>query len=313
LEVRALSLICKAYTNAPMVSALKKIENSSRFQNGILAVILLSAVVIGLETSREMMLAVGGFLHALDKIIVAVFVAEVLLKWGARWPRPWDYFRDGWNVFDFLIVVACLIPAGGSAIAVVRLFRVLRVLRLVRVIPRLRLIVVTLLHSLPSMFYVTLLLMMLFYVYAVAGVFLFRENDPVHFGDLTTAMLSLFRVVTLEDWTNIMYIQMFGSDAIVSYERKVDDIFAGPHYHPKAMPVTGALYFVSFVLLGTMIMLNLVIGVVVNSMSEAQKIQAEEKMHNILASESRTKDDRINLLKARIQEIVCELDKLRSS
>jgi len=110
-----------------------------------------------------------------------------------------------------------------------------------------------------------------------------------------------------------MYIQMFGSDAIVSYERKVNDIFAGPHYHPKAMPVTGALYFVNFVLLGTMIMLNLVVGVVVNSMSEAQKIQAEEKMHNILASESRTKDDRINLLKARIQEIACELDKLRSS
>jgi len=161
-----------------MLSALKKIENSFWFQNGILAVILLSAVVIGLETSREMMLAVGGFLHALDNIIVAVFVAEVLLKWGARWPRPWDYFRDGWNVFDFLIVVACLIPAGGSAIAVVRLFRVLRVLRLVRVIPRLRLIVLTLLHSLPSMFYVTLLLVMLFYVYAVVGVYFSGRTIP---------------------------------------------------------------------------------------------------------------------------------------
>jgi voltage-gated sodium channel len=296
-----------------MLSALKKIETSTWFQNGILGMILLSAVVVGLETSREVMLAAGGLLHALDKIIVAVFVAEVLLKWGARWPRPWDYFRDGWNVFDFLIVVACLIPAGGSAIAVVRLFRVLRVLRLVRVIPRLRLIVVTLLHSLPSMFYVTLLLMMLFYVYAVAGVFLFRKNDPVHFGDLPTAMLSLFRVVTLEDWTDIMYVQMFGSDAIVSYERKVEEIFAGPHYHPKAMPVTGALYFVSFVLLGTMIMLNLVIGVVVNSMSEAQKIQAEEKMHNIFAADTRSRDDQIEMLKGQLQKIASELDKLKSS
>ncbi len=293
-----------------MSKIFAKIENSAFFQRFILGVIIFSAVVVGLETSRSVMAQYSAVLHLLDNVIISIFVVEVLMKWAARWPRPWTYFQDGWNVFDFVIVVACLLPATNGAVTVVRLFRVLRVLRMVRAIPRLRLIVGSLLHSLPSMFYVSLLLAMLFYVYAVAGVFLFRENDPVHFGDLPTALVSLFRVVTLEDWTDIMYIQMYGSAEYVSFERDVAALMSGPDVVSRAMPITGALYFISFVVLGTMITLNLVIGVIVNSMSEAQKEVAEEKIHELMAHEHQPRTARIAALKKQLEKISEELDKL---
>lgn len=258
-----------------------------------------------------MMQQAGGLLRTIDKVIVGIFVAEVLIKWAARWPQPWKYFQDGWNIFDFVIVVACLIPASNGAVTVVRLFRVLRVLRTIRVIPRLRILVGSLLHSLPSMFYVSLLLVLLFYVYAVAGVFLFRENDPVHFGDLPTALITLFRVVTLEDWTDVMYIQMYGSANIVSFERDVSEILSSPGVVSKAMPITGALYFISFVIFGTMITLNLVIGVIVNSMSEAQKEAAEEKLHDLLSTTNKDRSAQIESLKKQLEKISSELDRLK--
>ena len=110
-------------------------------------------------------------------------------------------------------------------------------------IPRLQLLVSAMLKSLPSMGYVTILLFLLFYIYAVMGVMLFGKNDPVHFGDLWLSLLSLFRVVTLEDWTDVMYLQMFGSDVYQGYNQD----YTGP-IEPKAMPITAVLYFVSFVL-----------------------------------------------------------------
>ena len=115
-----------------------------------------------------------------------------------------------------------------------------------------------------QMYQVGILLVLNFYVYAVMGVFMFSENDPLHFKDLPTAMLSLFRVVTLEDWTDIMYIQMYGSD-VYAYANTT-----GITPVPSASPIMGSLFFVTFVLLGTMIMLNLFIGVILNSMNEAR-------------------------------------------
>jgi voltage-gated sodium channel len=237
---------------------------SVSFQRGVLVAILIGAVVVGLETYPDLMARYGGIIRTVDWVVIAAFTVEAALKMlqhGRRWTR---YFRDPWNVFDFGILVVCLLPVGGHFAAVLRLVRVLRALRLVTALPRLQVLVSALIKSVPSMGYVGVLLLLLFYIYGVMGVALFRDNDPVHFGNLKLSLLTLFRVVTLEDWTDVMYIQMFGSDVF-----PIDNPMAAPS-SPKGRPVVGAAYFVTFVLLGTMIMLNLFIGVIIGSMQEAQ-------------------------------------------
>lgn len=254
---------------------------SGFFQNGILLLILLAAALVGIETYPRMDEQYGTLLHGMDKIVLWLFVLEAVLKMaqhGRHWHR---YFKDPWNIFDFTIVVVCFLPVNAQYAAVLRLARILRALRLVSVVPQLQLIVGSLIKSLPSMMYVSILLMLMFYVYAVMGVFLWSGNDPVHFRDLQTSMLSLFRVVTLEDWTDIMYIQMWGSDR---YPFSVGDreAYAG-QFNSQASPIIGAVYFVSFVLMGTMIMLNLFIGVIIQSMEEAQDEQAADEREKHMA------------------------------
>ena len=118
-----------------------------------------------------------------------------------------------------------------------RLFRLLRVLRLLSAVPKLQLLVNALLKSLPSMLYVTVLLLLLFYVYAVAGVMFFAKNDPVHFGNIFDALLSLFRIVTLEDWTDVMYLQIYGSDVYEGYNISAANLALHyPAFEPKAQP-----------------------------------------------------------------------------
>ena len=245
----------------------KRIVESTAFTSFIVGVIVFAGILVGVETFPELALRHAETIHWLNRLVLAIFTLEVVLKISAEKNRPWRYFQDGWNLFDFTIVAVCFLPLGGSYVAVLRLFRLLRVIRLVTVIPKLQLLVTALLRSLPSMFYVCLLLFLLFYVYAVIGVMLFSGNDPVHFGNLWTSFLSLFRIVTLEDWTDVMYLQMYGSDVYAGYNQSIDNLATTP----KAMPLVAVLYFVSFVLLGTMIMLNLVIGVIINGMDEAQK------------------------------------------
>lgn len=246
-----------------MVAVCKNVAESSWFQNFIIAVIIAAGVLVGLETYPSFMERYGTIAHALDSIILAIFVVEIVVKMAAEGSKPWRYFGDPWNIFDFLIVAVCFVPGLGEYAVVLRLARLLRVLKLVTAIPKLQLLVGALLKSVPSMFYVSLLLLMLFYLYAVSAVFLFGENDPIHFGNLQISMLSLFRTVTLEDWTDLMYIQMYGC-ANYGYEGAM-----AMCTNSNAMPVVGALFFVSFVLFGTMIVLNLFIGVIMNGMDEA--------------------------------------------
>ena len=171
-------------------------------------------------------------------------------------------------------------------------------------VPRLQVIVAALLKSIPSMGYVGILLLLNFFVYAVMGVFLFRENDPVHFKDLETAMLSLFRVVTLEDWTDVMYIQMYGSD-VYAYANTT-----GITPVPKAMPILGAAYFVSFVMLGTMIMLNLFIGVIISSMDEAQQEQSKTVLEG--GGRARLEADDVAAIEEHVERLRDDLAKLKS-
>ncbi|MEM9295183.1 MAG: ion transporter [Planctomycetota bacterium] len=268
-----------AEAKSPIVAAAHRLVRWPWFDRFILLCIAGAAVLVGLETGPQTVARYGELLHFLDEVVLWVFAAEAALKMLAGGKRWHDYFRDPWNLFDFTIVVVCFLPLNGQYAAVLRLARVLRTLRVVSAVPKLQLLVGSLLKSLPSMAWVGLLLSILFYIYAVLGVFLFRANDPVHFHDLSRSMLSLFRVVTLEDWTDIMYTQMFGSDQYPPprLHTYAADPNLGYAYEPKAMPVVGALYFVSFVALGTMIMLNLFIGVIINSMDEAQAEQEQRQ------------------------------------
>ena len=244
-----------------MTERLGRLVDSSGFQYGILVVIGLAALLVGLETSRDLASKHARLLHGLDTLVVWIFVVEAALKMARHGRRWYSYFTDPWNVFDFVIVAVCLLPVGGTYAAVLRLARVLRAMRVVTAVPKLQLLVGSLLKSIPSLLYVGMLLGVLFYIYGVIGIFLFRGNDPVHFQNLSTALLTLFRVVTLEDWTDVMYIQMYGSDAYPGYADFAQANLVEPS---RGLPILGASYFVSFVLLGTMIMLNLFIGVIIN-------------------------------------------------
>ena len=254
-----------------MSKTFKKIAEASWFKTTVTLVILFAGVLVGIETYSQFAEKHEGILGFLNNFVLFIFVIEIAVKMLAEGRKPWNYFKDGWNIFDFTIVAAAFMPFGGSSIAILRLLRLLRVLKLVKALPKLQMLVGALLKSIPSMGYVSILLMLLFYIYAVAGVFFFGANDPVHFNDLQTSMLSLFRIVTLEDWTDIMYINMFGC-ANYGYDSIMDICVES-----KGTGALGALYFVSFVMIGTMIILNLFIGVIMTGMDEAKLEMETEK------------------------------------
>jgi voltage-gated sodium channel len=227
-----------------MIRFAQQLTGARTFRAFIVLVILLAGVLAGLETSQALMAEHGRLLHTLDRVVLGIFIVEIALKIVALGRRPLDFFRDGWNVFDFLIVAFCLLPGTGTFGAVLRLGRVLRLLRLVTALPKLQLLVGALLKSLSAMGYVSLLLSLLFYIYAVAGVHWFGKADA-DFRSIGAALLTLFRIVTLDDWGNI-------------FQRATE----------VAPTLKVAVYFVSFIVFGTMIILNLFIGIILNSMSE---------------------------------------------
>ncbi len=230
-----------------LMETTSRIVHSPWFQRFIIATIIFAGVLAGIETDAGMMAAHGTLLHTLDRIILGVFIIEAALKITAHSPRPWNYFRDGWNVFDFTIVVLCLLPMDSQFAVVLRLGRTLRLLRLVSALPKLQLLVGALIKSFSSMGYVGLLLGIMFYIYAITGVHLFGGHDKAHFGSLSQAFLTLFQTITLDDWKFLLASANGSSPAIA------------------------AAYFVSFILLGTMIMLNLFIGIIMNSMEEMHR------------------------------------------
>ncbi|MFS1524149.1 ion transporter [Microbulbifer sp. 2304DJ12-6] len=233
------------------VARCQRIVAAPLFNQMIIGMILLNGVVVGLETSRWMVEYFDALLGGINQLVLGVFILEATVKIVAYGSRPWRYFSSGWNCFDFTIIALSLIPAAGPLATLARLVRVLRVLRLVSAFPELRVLVDTLLRSLPSMLHIALLMGIIFYIYGVAGYFLFHEVDPVHWRSLPIALLSLFRIVTFEDWTDIMYIAM------------------------EAMPWAW-VYFVSFVVMGAFVMINLFIGVVLNNLEEAKLRRMDE-------------------------------------
>ena len=248
-----------------MQKQLRVFTESRQFQIFFIGIILLSGVIVGLDSYPKISAKYGTILHSLDKIILGLFVFEICIKMISFGSRVHEFFKDGWNVFDFIIVGACFLPFDGQSIIVLRLLRVLRIVRLVGTIPELKLIVNTLLKSIPSLGYIGILLFILFYIYACLGTFLFRENDPIHFESLHISLLSLFRVATLEDWTDIMYTAIYGCQ---NYGYSGMENFCR---NPQTFPFLGWFYFVSFVLLATFIFFNLFIGVIISNMDDIKE------------------------------------------
>ena len=227
---------------------LRTLVAARLFERLIIGLILLNALILGLETDATLVASYGEWFELGHQMILVAFIIEALLKISAVAPRLKLYFGDGWNVFDFSIIVVSLLPATGELAMVARLARLLRVLRLISTLPRLRLIVDTLMRSIPSMGHVMLLMSIIFYVYAIAGYQLFHQHDPEHWGNLGLSMLTLFRVVTLEGWTDIMYTAL--------------------DYYSWAW-----VYFISFIFMGTFVIINLFIAVVLNNLEEAKAEQ----------------------------------------
>lgn len=235
--------------NLGMVGWCKRLSESAWFGRVVMAVILFNAVLIGVESSREMMAKHGPLLLSIGRVLQGIFVVEILIRLIAHYPRVDRFFKSGWNVFDFCVVAITLLPAAGPLAGVARLARVLRVLRLITAWPELRLIVSTMLRSIPSMGHVILLLTLLIYVYAVLGVQFFGERQPEAFGSLGQACLSLFVILTLEGWADVQAASL--------------------EYAPWAW-----IYYGSFVVVAVFVVINLFIAVVTNNLQQA-KLETE--------------------------------------
>jgi len=222
---------------------------SSSVQRVIVGLILVNAVTLGLETSASVMASYGDLLIRIDRVILAVFVAEIGLKLYARGIA---FFREPWNVFDFVVVAIALIPASGP-LAVLRALRVLRVLRLMSMVPRLRFVVEALLRAVPGISSIAALMLLLFYVFSVIAVGLFGERFPEWFGTIGAAMYTLFQIMTLESWS-------------MGIVRPVMAEF------PYAW-----IFFIPFILVATFTMLNLFIGIIVDTMQTMHGAQHEEE------------------------------------
>ncbi|MDO5631557.1 MAG: ion transporter [Paracoccus sp. (in: a-proteobacteria)] len=214
----------------------------------ITCVILFNALVLGLETSGTIMAQAGPLILALDMLCLTIFVAEIAAKMFAS---GWRFFRDGWNLFDFVVVGIALMPAT-QGLSVLRALRVLRLLRVVSVTPRLRRVVEGFLAALPGMASVFLLMGIIFYVGAVIATKLFATAFPEWFGDLGNSAYTLFQVMTLESWS-------------MGIVRPVMESY------PYAW-----LFFVPFILVTTFAVMNLVVGLIVNSMQEAHQEEESE-------------------------------------
>lgn len=287
-----------------MTAVFERVAQSARFQNLITGIILFAAVLVGLETDARIVARYGELIHALNQLVLGIFVVELAVKLAAEGRRPYRFFLDPWNVFDFLIVAVAFLPIQSQYVTVLRLARLLRVLRLIRVIPRLQVLVSALLKSIPSMGYVSLLLLLVFYVYGVAAVFLFGKNDPFRFGSLPVTLVTLFQVATAEDWSTTLYTQMYGC-AKAGYEGREALCVA-----PSAKPVLAPLYFISFILIGTMVILNLFIGVIMNSMAEAQS-ESEQRAERQRIREGAEPDPTraLNLELAGLEKKLADLQK----
>lgn len=221
------------------------IRDNKLFELFVISVIILSSLMIGLKT-YDLPSGVMTFLWVMDYAVTVFFLIEIIIRMAAE-DRLADFFKKGWNIFDFTIVVVSLVPLNDSEYALIaRMLRLFRVMRLISFIPELRVLVSALISALPRMGYVALLMFIIFYLYAVIGNLLFAQINPTLWGDLGISLLTLFRVATFEDWTDVMYETM-------------------------AVYSLSWIYYLTFIFFSAFVFLNMMIGIVVEVLDEEHK------------------------------------------
>lgn len=246
---------------------LKNFVEHPLFQNFILGVIIFNSILLGVMTYPDIMKNFSGPLHIMSNICVGIFTVEIVLRLMVYGK---NFFQNGWNNFDFIIVAISLVPTGGafSSFRVFRILRTLRALRLISQLERLRVIVQAIIVSIPNVAWASVLLLVIFYIFAIMGTTLFAADFYDWFGTIGKSMYTLFQVMTLESWS-------------MGIARPVIAI------HPFAW-----MYFVSFILVSSFIVMNVIVGVVVNAISEiSADIKKQKETQNIISSNNDLKTE----------------------
>ena len=268
-------------TTPGMRGAIRRRMESSGVQYFITLLIVINAIILGLETVPQAMESYGEFLLALDHIILGVFVIEILLRIYAH---RLAFFRDPWSLFDFTVVAIALVPASGP-LAVLRALRILRVLRLLTLVPSMRRVVGALLGSIPGLSSIALVLLLIYYVFAVIATKLFGEHFPQWFGSIGESLYSLFQIMTLESWS-------MGIVRPVMVE------------HPYAW-----IFFIVFILIATFTMLNLFIAIIVNAMQTFTEEENRERKEALVETRDHIEAD----LHSEMAALRREIGELRQS
>ena len=266
------------------MTKVRKFVESRPFQWAILVVILVNSFVLGLQTSQELMQIWGPALQAMDQICLWVFVAEIALKliaYGTHFPR------DPWNVFDFIIVTVSLVPDMGM-FSSVRLLRVLRIFKLVSGVRHMRVILAAIIRAIPGVTWASMLLGLIYYVYGIIATNLYGAVFPEWFGSLGKSCYSLFQVMTLESWS-------------MGIARPVIAVF------PNAW-----IFFITYILISSFILLNIVVGIVLTSISESEKREPKDEVPDEAPPDSRLRDE-MKKLKAQMKAVQDLLDKIETN
>ena len=232
-----------------MFIKIKTFIESKYFQNFIMSLIVINGITMGLETSKSIVESFGQYLHMFDKFVISIFTVEIILR---IYINRLAFFKDPWSIFDFLIVAISLVPTS-AGFEILRVLRVLRLLRLITVVPQMKKIVMALVQVIPGMASIGALLSLLFYIFAIMATQLFGEAFPDWFGTMGETFYTLFQIMTLESWS-------------MGIARPVMEVY------PSAW-----MFFISFVLVATFIMINLIIAVVVDAMGELNSDESNKK------------------------------------
>ncbi len=266
--------------NSLLQKKFERLRANKVFEVFVVSVIIASALLVGVKT-YELAPATRSVIIWLDILVTLIFLAEITIRFIGE-PIKRDFFKNGWNVFDTLVVMISLIPIDDSDLVLVaRLVRVFRVLRMISIVPELRMLLGSLLKALPQLGYVILLMFIIFYIYAAIGATLFESINPTLWGDIAISMLTLFRVMTFEDWTDVMYETM------------------------TVYPLSWTFYL-SFIFFTAFAFLNMVIGIVVNVMNAEN-----EKM--LKAEASQNNEPSIEDVYAKLERIDQRLDTILAS
>lgn len=282
------------FLNQTLQPRCQRLVASSAFQLTIFGVILVNAVVLGLGTYDSIHENWGDTLFLLNEICLGIFIVEILIRIAAYGSHPLRYFQEGWNVFDFVVVFAVFIPGVRENALLLRLVRLLRIVRVISIFPDLRVLISGMGKALRPIGAMAALTLLLLFVYGMVGVQLFGDDLPERWGNIGSAMLTLFTVLTLEGWNDVL--------------------FTAQEVHSFAW-----VYFVSFVLVASFLVINVLIAIIINSVEEARDAERAEEIEERLqksAEEGAAADplisliDRVGEMRTSLHELEVELGAL---